>query len=537
MRKNNDGLTFKYSLFGFFFGLIFPILATINEITTHQLDLSWTTITAIHNNVLLLIIDASPFFLGLFAYYAGDRQSKLVAQAEHLEDLVTQRSREIIRQKLFYQALVDNSPIAIVTLDQNYKIISINPAFERLFGYRQDELMGKDLDNLIANPERPHEAHKISHKVWEGNAIHEFGKRKRKDGNFVDVEIFGEQIRVNGTRIGMLGLYRDITQEKQAQEALCASEERFRRMFSDSPVALRMEDYSGIKNWIEENLEKTKLSLEEYAISYPKVLEKLSAKSKIIDLNEAALWLFGAKNKEDLQNNLHSIINSESKKDVLNILNSLRKGDTTLEQEMVYNRLDGRKVYTITKLSVVPGFEKNWGRILFSDLDITERKLAEERLTYISLHDIMTGVYNRAFFEEEMSRLSKGRIHPISILVMDMDNLKAINDQYGHSAGDAALQTATDIVKSCFRSEDIVARIGGDEIAVLLPGLDEKCALKARNRILVRIKKHNGKNPEVSLSLSIGYATTEQNNELKNIFKIADTRMYEEKKTKKKFSR
>ena len=66
-------------------------------------------------------------------------------------------------------------------------------------------------------------------------------KAGRKDGKLVDVEIFGEQIRVNNSRIGVLGLYRDITQDKQTREALSASEKRFRRMFSDSPVALRLE--------------------------------------------------------------------------------------------------------------------------------------------------------------------------------------------------------------------------------------------------------------------------------------------------------
>ena len=73
--------------------------------------------------------------------------------------------------------------------------------------------MGKDLDELIANPEKLQEAHNIIQMVWEGDAIHKFGKRRRKDGKLVDVEIFKEQIRVNNSRIGVLGLYRDITQE------------------------------------------------------------------------------------------------------------------------------------------------------------------------------------------------------------------------------------------------------------------------------------------------------------------------------------
>ncbi len=105
---------------------------------------------------MVWIIDTAPFFLGTFAYFAGTRQQQLATQTEELENLIDQRSKDIIRQKLFYEALVDNSPIAIVTLDHDQRIISINPAFQTLFGYRQDEVMGKELDNIIANPVSPH---------------------------------------------------------------------------------------------------------------------------------------------------------------------------------------------------------------------------------------------------------------------------------------------------------------------------------------------------------------------------------------------
>ena len=387
----------KYTLFGILFGFLFPILATLGEIVTHQLDYSWPTIAAIHQDPLILIIDSAPFFLGIFAFASGTRQNKLVQHTEHVEDLVNSRSKEIIRQKLFYEALVDNSPIAIVTLDHDHKIISINPAFQKLFGYRQDEIMSKDLDGLIANPEHSDETYKITQKVWHGEAVHEFGKRKCKDGSLVDVEIFGEQIKVNGNRIGVLGLYRDITAEKKAREALSASEERFRCMFSDSPVALRMEDYSLAKAWIDKNLDKDD-TLMDYQKEHPKFFTKLDSKVKIIDLNEASLWLFGAKNRKELEGKLHKLIDPGCIEEIFKIFDAFRRGETTVERELEFIRLDGKRIYTITKLSIIPGYEQSWGRILFSNMDITERKMAEERLTYISLHDIMTGIYNRAFF-------------------------------------------------------------------------------------------------------------------------------------------
>ena len=526
-------LVFKYTLFGILFGFLFPLIALGSEIFSHSLEFSWPTILTLNENHLIWIIDTAPFFLGLFAYGMGIRQKRLLQHNERLEQMVEQRSKDIIRQKLFYEALVDNNPIATVTLDQDQKVISVNPAFQTLYGYHQDEVMGAYLDDLIANPERPHEAANITRKVWEGSAVHEFGKRRRKDGRLVDVEIFGEQIRINGNRIGILGLYRDITAEKEAQEALSASEERFRIMFDDSPVALRMEDYSGMKKWLDDNFEND-LSLTAYSENHPDIFTYLAQLPRIIDLNDATLWMFGAENRQQMQNFLHDILSPESRNEAMDIIDAMRKGKTSIETELTYNRLDGKKIYTITKLSIIPGHEKDWGRILFSNMDITERKLAEERLTYISLHDIMTGIYNRAFFEEEMSRLSGSRYFPISILVIDMDNLKKINDQHGHQAGDLALQTVAQLIKGCFRNEDVIARIGGDEIAVLLQGLDADGALNARERILNAIQEHNQKNPNnIQLSISIGCGTALMGESLVNIFNLADKRMYKEKERKK----
>jgi len=526
---------FQYTLAGVLFGAAFPLAATLMEVFLQRQPAAWASIVeAQRTTPLLWIIDSAPFFLGLFAYMAGSRQQKLEEQASRLEELVETRSKEIIRQKLFYEALVHNNPIAIVTLDQNQRVISINPAFQEIFGFHLDEIMGKGIDALIANPERTEDSVKLTREVMSGKGIHTVGKRRRRDGSLVDVEIFGEPILVNGNQIGVLGLYRDITFEKQAQEAISASEERFRRMFRDSPVALRMEDFSAIRQWINEKQRSIQGSLADYLQQNPEEFRTLCSLATIVDLNDASLMLFKARNKEELQKHLHSILSCESQGQAIEILMDMLKGATSLEREMIYQRLDGRQIHTITKLSVVPGYEQNWERVLFSNMDITERKLAEERLTYISLHDIMTGLYNRAFFEEEIKRLEKSRQRPISIMVADMDNLKMINDRHGHQAGDLALQKLADIFKHCFRAEDMVARIGGDEFAVLLPGANAETAEKARQRLQESVAGHNlGSVEVIPLSVSIGCATAEKGESLEIVFKTADEKMYQEKQIKK----
>ena len=94
-------LVFKYTLFGILFGFLFPLLAIISEIFRQSLTFSWQTIQALHNSQLLWIIDTAPFFLGLFAYNSGVGQKKLLIQTEKLGQLVEQRSKDIVRQKLF----------------------------------------------------------------------------------------------------------------------------------------------------------------------------------------------------------------------------------------------------------------------------------------------------------------------------------------------------------------------------------------------------------------------------------------------------
>ena len=470
-----------YTILGFLFGCLFPISSTLVEVSHQGFPVSLSGFLQAQRTIpLLWVIDSAPLFLGFFAFLAGIRQQKIEEQRDRIEDLVESRSLEVIRQKLFYEALVQNNPIAIVTLDKDHRIISINPAFTEMFGYHQDEIIGEEIDPLIANPDCMLEARNITHGVLNGKSMHEFAKRKCKDGSLIDVEIFGQPIMVNNVQVGALGLYRDISIEKQAKESLAASEERFRRMFTDSPIALRMQDFSKAKARIDEKSEEIRSNFREYLNNYPEEVVKLFSLIEIIEFNTAALQLFNANSKEELQGKMYSILSKESRNEAIGIFCALLEGKTSLERELVYTRLDGKNVYTLTKISVMPGYEESWGRILFSNMDITDRKMAEERLTYISLHDIMTSLYNRAFFDEELARYEKSRMRPISILVMDIDDFKAINDRFGHPAGDNALQNIANIIQSSFREEDITARIGGDEFAVLLPGVDTEMAQKAK---------------------------------------------------------
>jgi two-component system, sensor histidine kinase and response regulator len=138
---------------------------------------------------------------------------------------ITQRRQveaELTREKQYFESLVLNSPAAIVVLDNSEKITSCNPAFEELYRYRSDEILGFALDDLITTPETRAEAQRYSQQVMNGT-VHAFGKRSRKDHSLVEVEIFGVPVFVEGEKTGTLAIYHDVSElvraRKEAEEA------------------------------------------------------------------------------------------------------------------------------------------------------------------------------------------------------------------------------------------------------------------------------------------------------------------------------
>ncbi len=160
---------------------------------------------------------------------------------------------------------------------------------------------------------------------------------------------------------------------------------------------------------------------------------------------------------------------------------------------------------------------------------LKEKRQAEEQLQYMSTHDTLTGVYNHGYFNEEMARISRGRRFPISIIMADLDRLKVINDSRGHAAGDRLLQQAAKVLTTAVRGEDVVARIGGDEFAVILPGTDTEAAAKVLERIREEELCFNRDQDEFTLGISLGLATARDRSSIDETFKLADRRMYEDK--------
>lgn len=166
-----------------------------------------------------------------------------------------------------------------------------------------------------------------------------------------------------------------------------------------------------------------------------------------------------------------------------------------------------------------------------------ELKESEEKYKYLSFYDPLTGLYNRTYFEYEMKRISQSPrgFLPLSIISVDIDGHKIVNDTFGHQAGDRQLKYAAEVLKTSIRKEDTLVRAGGDEFCIILPNMPNSVAQQRKIDILDAVEQHNSKNPFIPLSVSVGVATNDYKNKDETVYDIyhrADDDMYYHKYNK-----
>lgn len=154
-----------------------------------------------------------------------------ITKYEELETKLKKTTEKLERQKKHFESLITYSSLAIVTLDEKHNIASCNRDFEKLFQYKESEIIGKNLDKLIAGKQYIEDAVSYTKETLKGKTIHGYGERKRKDRTTIYVEIFGVPVVIDGKLVGAYGIYQDISERKQAEEL-------FRTLFDKSLVGL-----------------------------------------------------------------------------------------------------------------------------------------------------------------------------------------------------------------------------------------------------------------------------------------------------------
>lgn len=259
----------------------------------------------------------------------------------------------------------------------------------------------------------------------------------------------------------------------------------------------------------------------------------IDAEGKCTFVNRSCLEILGYESEDELLgNNMHDLIHHSKEdgafypKEECEIIQQVNLGKFVHNDQEVFWRKNGTSFYAEFRSKPQWSGNRVIGSVV-SFADITERKHQEEELRYLTFHDPVTGLFNKVFAYEEIARLNVERNLPFSIIVGDVNGLKLANDVFGHDAGDALLQDIAQTIKRAVRSDDIVARTGGDEFLILLPKTTEEDAERLLRRILYEVKNRTR---DTISSISLGTATKMKKEEdFHARIKEAEEKMYQYK--------
>jgi len=403
---------------------------------------------------------------------------------------------ELINLKTFNESIVQNINEGIVIYNNSGETTFTNPNMLQMVGYEADEFIGTHWTLLV-----PPQYHQL---VEEANARRSAGESdryelevKHKNGSLIPVQTSGSPYHDSrtGEVVGTLALLTNLTDRVKAEEALKESEQRYREILETTAEGFYEVDLKG----------------------------------KIVACNRAAAKMLGFKQEELTGLNYKSLCKDfDAVFREFNQAFASGKSKFNVLLEMI--RKDGS--INIADLSVSLIYDQQGNITGFRGMgrDITERVKLEEHLKHISLHDELTGLYNRRYFENELARLDRSRDYPVAVISADLDGLKLINDTLGHSEGDRYLQAGAELLKNTLRSSDVLARVGGDEFAIILPRTDREAAEELVTRLRARIDQYNSQQHKIPISISIGLAVSAAKaGSLEETYKEADNAMYNDK--------
>lgn len=391
-----------------------------------------------------------------------------------------------------YASLIELSPIGILTIDTKGNITSCNKKILDFTGYTRKELIGESFTRLkILKVKNIARLLKMLAQAIKGRKIQNFEiSWQHKNGTPYIGEARYSTIKEKGKSTGFQMIVMDITEREEAKKSLKESERRFRELFN------RMSSGVAVYETVNDG--------EDFIFK---------------DFNKASEEINGIKKKDLIGKSVLKVFPGVREFGLFDVFKRVYKtGNSEHHSTSFYKdyRITGRienYVYKLPSGEVVAVYD-----------DVTDKKIAEEKIKYLSFHDKLTNLYNRAYFEEELTRLNTPRQLPLSIIMGDLNGLKLINDTFGYSRGDRLLVDISKVLKDVCRADDILARWGGDEFVILLPKTTQSDAEEITARIKGTCKKTSTK--KIPLSISLGISTKKNpSQDIFSILKEAEDRM------------
>lgn len=368
--------------------------------------------------------------------------------------------------------------------------------------------------------------------LWEnGKSFKSTSVNYTLDGRRMDIALRGVVLPDRLRRWDqVLVAVEDVTELQHSRRSALVNESLAREFFQQAPVSLWVEDFSQVKKLLDEVRDRGITDFRTFLDVHPEFVERCMSEIRVLDVNGYTVQLFRAKNHQDLLSRLDEIFEDEMAVSFAEQLIDLWDGRLFQQREVRNRSLAGDVLHIHMQLSVFAGHEENWDLVLLALTDITARKKAEAYLEYLSKHDVLTQLKNRSFYVDELDRLRRKRVDLLSFIVLDLNNLKAVNDTHGHAAGDALLRRMGEVLNKAIDPPASASRIGGDEFMVLLPGKNESQAAQVLTDIRRLIDLNNQFHGGTALSVSVGIATARGHDDFDRAIRAVDQAMYAEKR-------
>ena len=422
-----------------------------------------------------------------------------ISERRFAEQALQQYRDELYEAKERFRVTLQSIGDAVIATDVQARITFMNAVAEKLTGWDNHQALGLRLDQVfhIINEQSRQPVNNPVDRVLTTGQIVGLANHTvlvAADGREIPIADSAAPIRdAQGKIEGVVLVFRDVTAERQAQALLKASEERYRTTFENTGTAMVI----------------------------------IEADTTIRHVNKQMEILSGY-SREELEGK-RSFFDLVSDRDTARMREYHRQRRERQPAPRVYEFDFVDRYGTIKHCLVTVDLISGTGQSVASLLDITERKEAEERVKFLSLHDTLTGLPNRGYFDMQLGAIDREQTLPYSVIIGDVNGLKLVNDAFGHETGDELLRDIANILVSCSRKGDTVARWGGDEFIILCPQCDEAGAQKVINRIKAACQAAS-ETRTVNLSISLGCATKQRVMEsTRDVIRLAEDRMYQQK--------